>query len=75
MPRRIEELEVTITREGSGRLGFGIDAMNTVVEVDPNVALRDEQGSVEVIKLLGQRLRGGEGSGCERSKRASIRCG
>ena len=35
-PRRIEELEVTITREGSGRLGFGIDAMNTVVEVDAN---------------------------------------
>merc|ERR1719424_1851500 len=35
-PRRIEELEITITREGSGRLGFGIDAMNTVVEVDAN---------------------------------------
>jgi len=34
-PRRIEELEVTIQREPSGRLGFGIDAMNTVVEVDP----------------------------------------
>merc|ERR1712106_1001350 len=35
-PRRVEELEITITREGSGRLGFGIDAMNTVVEVDAN---------------------------------------
>ena len=35
-PRRIEELDVTITREsGTGRLGFGIDQMNTVVEVDP----------------------------------------
>ena len=35
-PRRIEELDLTITREaGSGRLGFGIDQMNTVVEVDP----------------------------------------
>ena len=34
-PRRIEEVDVTITREASsGRLGFGIDAMNTVVEVD-----------------------------------------
>ena len=31
-----EELEITITREGSGRLGFGVDAMNTVVEVDAN---------------------------------------
>merc|ERR1719353_1892719 len=35
-PRRIEELEIVITRESSGRLGFGIDAMNTVVEVDAN---------------------------------------
>jgi len=36
-PRRIEEVDVTITREkDSGRLGFGIDAMNTVVEVDTN---------------------------------------
>jgi len=35
-PRRIEELDVTIAREaGTGRLGFGIDQMNTVVEVDP----------------------------------------
>jgi len=35
-PRRIEEIDVTITREsGTGRLGFGIDQMNTVVEVDP----------------------------------------
>lgn len=34
-PRRIEEVDVVITREtNSGRLGFGIDAMNTVVEVD-----------------------------------------
>ena len=31
-----EELEITITREGSGQLGFGIDAMNTVIEVDAN---------------------------------------
>ena len=31
----IEELDITITRdERSGRLGFGIDAMNTIVEVD-----------------------------------------
>jgi len=36
-PRRIEELDVVISREaGTGRLGFGIDTMNTVVEVDPN---------------------------------------
>ena len=36
-PRRIEELDVDIQREPeSGRLGFGIDAMNTIVEVDPN---------------------------------------
>jgi len=35
-PRRIEEIDLTITREsGTGRLGFGIDQMNTVVEVDP----------------------------------------
>mmetsp|Transcript_22119 Transcript_22119/g.37768 ORF Transcript_22119/g.37768 Transcript_22119/m.37768 type:complete len:264 (+) Transcript_22119:3-794(+) len=33
-PRRIEELELVIDRDGSGRLGFGIDAMNTIVEVD-----------------------------------------
>ena len=34
-PRRIEEVDVAITREAaSGRLGFGIDAMNTIVEVD-----------------------------------------
>ena len=33
------------------------------------MALWDEQGSVE-IKVLDQSLRGGEGSGCERSKRA-----
>ena len=33
----IEELDITITRdERSGRLGFGIDAMNTIVEVDAN---------------------------------------
>lgn len=36
-PRRIEEIDVMIEREpASGRLGFGIDAMNTIVEVDPN---------------------------------------
>mmetsp|Transcript_14885 Transcript_14885/g.24859 ORF Transcript_14885/g.24859 Transcript_14885/m.24859 type:complete len:760 (+) Transcript_14885:1-2280(+) len=36
-PRRIEELDVVINREANtGRLGFGIDTMNTVVEVDPN---------------------------------------
>mmetsp|Transcript_4176 Transcript_4176/g.9039 ORF Transcript_4176/g.9039 Transcript_4176/m.9039 type:complete len:1309 (+) Transcript_4176:110-4036(+) len=35
-PRRIEEIDVVISREpGTGRLGFGIDPMNTVVEVDP----------------------------------------
>ena len=35
-PRRIEEIDLQITRESStGRLGFGIDQMNTVVEVDP----------------------------------------
>jgi len=35
-PRRIEELDVVIMREvESNRLGFGIDQMNTVVEVDP----------------------------------------
>ena len=35
--RRIEELEIAISREAAtGRLGFGIDAMNTVVEVDPS---------------------------------------
>jgi C-terminal processing protease CtpA/Prc len=33
-PRRIEEIDMSIEREKSGRLGFGIDAMNTVVEVD-----------------------------------------
>jgi hypothetical protein len=36
VPRRIEEIDVLIMREpSSGRLGFGIDQMNTVVEVDP----------------------------------------
>jgi C-terminal processing protease CtpA/Prc len=35
-PRRIEELDVVISREAkTGRLGFGIDTMNTIVEVDP----------------------------------------
>jgi len=33
-PRRIEEIDMSIEREKGGRLGFGIDAMNTVVEVD-----------------------------------------
>eukprot|EP00308_Calcidiscus_leptoporus_P024250 CAMPEP_0119366430 /NCGR_PEP_ID=MMETSP1334-20130426/13293_1 /TAXON_ID=127549 /ORGANISM="Calcidiscus leptoporus, Strain RCC1130" /LENGTH=1364 /DNA_ID=CAMNT_0007382635 /DNA_START=58 /DNA_END=4152 /DNA_ORIENTATION=+ len=36
-PRRIEELDIVISREPqTGRLGFGIDPMNTVVEVEPN---------------------------------------
>jgi C-terminal processing protease CtpA/Prc len=35
-PRRIEEIDISLTREAStGRLGFGLDQMNTVVEVDP----------------------------------------
>jgi len=42
-PRRIEELDIVITREpGSGRLGFGIDPMNTVVEVDPTGPVADK---------------------------------
>jgi len=42
-PRRIEEVDVTITREPStGRLGFGIDAMNTVVEVDRHGPVADK---------------------------------
>merc|ERR1719316_1237183 len=40
VPKRKHQLVVRYTRmssqrEASGRLGFGIDAMNTVVEVDP----------------------------------------
>ena len=39
-PRRIEELEVVVTRDAAtGRLGFSIDPMNTVVEVDPRAAV------------------------------------
>jgi len=42
-PRRIEEVEVVISREaGTGRLGFGIDAMNTIVEVDKNGPVADK---------------------------------
>jgi len=42
-PRRIEEVDVTINREPStGRLGFGIDAMNTVVEVDRHGPVADK---------------------------------
>ena len=39
-PRRIEELEVVVTRDAAtGRLGFSVDPMNTVVEVDPRAAV------------------------------------
>jgi len=57
-PRRIEELDVVITREASSnRLGFGIDQMNTVVEVDPNgpVASKLQVGD-KIIAVDGELL-------------------
>ena len=57
-PRRIEELDVQITREAeTGRLGFGIDQMNAVVEVDPKgpVANRLQVGD-KIVAVDGQLL-------------------
>ena len=57
-PRRIEELDLSITREAStGRLGFGIDHMNTVVEVDPKgpVASKLQVGD-KIIAIDGELL-------------------
>lgn len=57
-PRRIEEIDVLITREPStGRLGFGIDQMNTVVEVDPKgpVAFKLQVGD-KIVAVDGELL-------------------
>ena len=57
-PRRIEEIDLTITREsGTGRLGFGIDQMNTVVEVDPKgpVATKLQVGD-KIVAVDGELL-------------------
>ena len=57
-PRRIEELDVTISREPtSNRLGFGIDQMNTVVEVDPKgpVAAKLQVGD-KIVAVDGELL-------------------
>ncbi|EOD24030.1 hypothetical protein EMIHUDRAFT_450657 [Emiliania huxleyi CCMP1516] len=57
-PRRIEEIEVKIRREkGTGRLGFGIDAMNTIVEVDPNGPVAGQlQVGDKIISVDGSKL-------------------
>jgi hypothetical protein len=50
-PRRIEEIELTVTREKeTGKLGFSIDAMNMVVEVEPALASKLKVGD-KVIKV------------------------
>ena len=50
-PRRIEEIELTVTREKeTGKLGFSIDAMNMVVEVEPSLASKLKVGD-KVIKV------------------------
>jgi myosin-5 len=57
-PRRIEESELQIMREaGTGRLGFGIDQMNTVVNVDSRgpVAGKLQVGD-KIIAVDGEQL-------------------